>query len=85
VPIYSLESAAAAFGPRGVAKVVRAARRPFTGAGEAAAAAPSPAAESQRALLASLDASVGQATPAITADHPGGAQAPNAYEACGVN
>jgi hypothetical protein len=85
VPIYSLESAATAFGPRGVARVVRAARRPFAGAEAEAAAGSSPAADSQRALLASLDAAVGQATPAITADHPGGAQAPNAYEACGVD
>jgi hypothetical protein len=83
VPIYSLEGAAAAFGSRGVAKVVRAARRPFTGAAEAATA-PSSAAEGDRALLASLDAAAGLATPVITADHPGGSQAPNAYEACGV-
>jgi hypothetical protein len=85
VPIYSLEGAAVAFGPRGVAKVVRAAQRPFTGAEAEAATAPSPAAEGDRAQLASLDAAAGLVTPAITADHPGGAQAANAYEACGVD
>lgn len=83
VPVYSLETTAAAFGVDGVAEVVSAARRPF-GPGEAATqTADTPATIADRSLLAGLDASATAGTPLITADGPSGPQAANPYAACG--
>lgn len=79
VPIYSLERTLRAYGgPRSVARLARAAGRPFTGPGRARASAPTPRAREVRAGIRRADAAA-LAASSLAAEGGNGSPLPNSW------
>lgn len=77
IPVYSLELTVRNFGADGLEQVVAAGTLPYEGLDATLATAETPGSLLIRGALAALDEAMVAATPAITANKPGGPQLPN--------